>query len=130
MTFIVWDDSLDLHIDMIDEEHKILIDLMNKLHDQNRTSKPKETLMATLSELYAYAATHFSDEEDYMASINFHDLEAHKSIHQRLLNRIKSFSQDFATHSKETISEDFFMFLKIWVTAHIKGIDIKYANAS
>ena len=33
MTFIVWDDSLDLHIDIIDEEHKILINLMNKLYE-------------------------------------------------------------------------------------------------
>ena len=129
MTFIVWDDSLDLHIDMIDEEHKILINLMNKLYEENNQNKPKEMLKTTLSELYAYAAKHFSDEEKYMASINYSDLAAHKAIHQRLLNRIESFSETY-NDSSERIPEDFFMFLKIWVTAHIKGIDVKYANAS
>ena len=129
MAFIVWNDSLDLHIDMIDEEHKILINLMNKLYEENNQKKPKETLKATLSDLSSYAAKHFSDEENYMASINYSDLAAHKAIHQRLLNRIDSFSETY-DESGERIPEDFFMFLKIWVTAHIKGIDIKYANAS
>ena len=129
MAFIVWNESLDLQIDMIDEEHKILISLMNKLYEQNKQNAFKETLKATLSELSSYAAKHFSDEENYMASIKFSDLEAHKAIHQRLLNRINTFSQEYDT-SSEKISEDFFMFLKIWVTAHIKGIDVKYANAS
>jgi hemerythrin-like metal-binding protein len=129
MTFIVWDDSLDLHIDMINEEHKTLISLMNKLYEQNSDDVPKEVVKATLSELAAYASKHFSDEEDYMASIKYHDLEVHRSIHQRLLNRISAFSLEYADSNK-MISEDFFTFLKIWVTAHIKGIDIKYANAS
>lgn len=129
MTFIVWNDSLDLQIDMIDEEHKVLINLMNKLHKQNSDGEPKETLKATLSELARYASKHFNDEEAYMASIKYQDLEVHKAIHQRLLDRISDFSQDF-DNSDVKISEDFFNFLKIWVTSHIKGIDVKYANAS
>ena len=129
MTFIVWDDSLDLNINMINDEHKILINLMNKLYDQNQDNAPMETLKATLSELSTYAAKHFEDEENYMASINFSDIEAHRAIHQRLLKRISAFSQEYA-NSDGKISGDFFMFLKIWVTAHIKGIDVKYANAS
>ena len=35
MTLIVWDDSLDLQIDMINEQHKTLINLMNKRYKQN-----------------------------------------------------------------------------------------------
>ena len=129
MAFINWDSSLDLHIDRIDQEHKILIDLMNKLYDQNRNHLPKETLKSTLSELSAYAAKHFKDEEKFMASIQYTDLESHKAIHQRLLTRINAYAQNF-DESGANISEEFLMFLKLWVSAHIKGIDTKYANAS
>ena len=129
MAFIVWDDSLNLQIDLIDEEHKILIFLMNKLHNQYNDGAPQETIRATFSELIDYASKHFKDEEDYMASINFSDLDAHRAIHQRLLDRLNNYSQEFDDNNGQ-ISDYFFTFLKLWVTAHIKGIDAKFANAS
>jgi hemerythrin-like metal-binding protein len=129
MTFIAWDDSLGLHIDMIDEEHKALINIMNNLYEQNKAGESKETIKATLSELSAFATLHFSDEEDYMASIKFPDLEVHRAIHQRLLQKINDFSREYC-YDSEKIPDDFFTFLKIWINSHIKGVDIKYANAS
>ena len=127
MAFIVWDDSLNLQIDLIDEEHKFLIFLMNKLYKQYHDGEPQITIRATFSELTEYATKHFSDEEEYMASINFTDLDAHRAIHQRLLERLNAYSQEF-DDSNGQISEYFFTFLKLWVTAHIKGIDAKYTN--
>lgn len=129
MAFIVWDDSLNLNIDLIDEEHKTLISLMNKLHKQYHDGNPQETVRATFSELTEYATKHFKDEEDYMASIKFSDLDAHRAIHKRLLDRLNTYSQEF-DDSNGQISEYFFTFLKLWVTAHIKGIDKKFVNAS
>ena len=129
MTFIAWDESLGLHIDEIDEEHKTLIHIMNNLYEQNKAGASSETIKATLTELSAYATLHFSDEEDYMASINFPDLEAHRAIHQRLLQKVNSFSREYSEKSGN-IPTEFFAFLKIWITSHIKGVDIKYANAS
>jgi hemerythrin-like metal-binding protein len=129
MRFIVWDDSLKLKIDLIDEEHKILIFLMNKLHKQYNDGEPQETVRATFSELTEYATKHFKDEEDYMESINFSDLDAHRAIHKKLLDRLSTYFQEF-DDSNGQISEYFFTFLKLWVTAHIKGIDAKYVNVS
>lgn len=127
MAFIVWDDSLNLQIDLIDEEHKTLIFLMNKLHKQYHDGEQQKTIRATFTELTEYATKHFSDEEEYMASIKFSDLDAHRAIHQRLLDRLNTYSQEF-DDSNGQISEYFFTFLKIWVTAHIKGIDSKFAK--
>jgi len=129
MAFIVWDNNLNLQIDLIDEEHKLLIFLMNKLHKQYNDGEPQATIRATFSELIEYATKHFADEEDYMASINYSDLDAHKAIHQRLLDRINTYFQEFED-SNGQISEYVFTFLKLWVTAHIKGIDAKFAHAS
>lgn len=129
MTFIAWEDSLDLHIGTIDEEHKALINIMNNLYEQNKAGESKDVIKATLSELSAYATLTFSDEEDYMVSIQFPDLEAHKAIHQRLLEKVNSFSREYNENDAK-IPQDFFTFLKIWITSHIKGVDIKYANAS
>lgn len=129
MTFIVWDDKLNLQVGVIDKEHKFLIGLMNKLHKQYNDGNPHETVRATFTELIEYAKKHFQDEEAYMAAINYSDLDAHKAIHQRLLERLITFSQEF-DDSNGQISDYVFTFLKLWVTAHIKGIDAKFANTS
>jgi len=128
MPFIVWDDSLDLHIDAMNEEHKVLIDLMNRLHEQFQSQNAKLTLKATLLEFASYTEKHFQDEEAYMQSIDFQDLDVHRSIHQRLLSRVKTYVEEFL-QTDGTLSPEFFEFLKIWVVAHIKGIDAKYAAA-
>ena len=129
MAFIVWEDSLHLKVELIDEEHKMLIFLMNKLHKQYHDGEPQEIVRATFSQLTEYASKHFKDEEDYMASIQYSDLDAHRAIHKKLLERLNTYSQEFGD-SNGQISEYFFTFLKLWVTAHIKGIDAKFANAS
>ena len=129
MAFIAWEDNLNLKIDLIDEEHKFLIFLMNKLHKQYNDGQPQEIVRATFSELIEYATKHFTDEENYMASIKYSDLDAHKAIHQKLLDRLNTYSQEF-DGSNGQISDYVFTFLKLWVTAHIKGIDAKFANRS
>lgn len=129
MAFIAWEDNLNLKIDLIDEEHKFLIFLMNKLHKQYNDGQPQEIVRATFSELIEYATKHFTDEENYMVSIKYSDLDAHKAIHQKLLDRLNTYSQEF-DGSNGQISDYVFTFLKLWVTAHIKGIDAKFANRS
>ena len=129
MKFIAWDDNLILQIDLIDEEHRFLIFLMNKLYEQYHKGEPQETVRVAFSELIDYAVKHFKDEEEYMASIKYSDLDAHKAIHKNLLNRLKTYSQEF-DNSNGQISEYVFTFLKLWVTSHIKGIDAKIANVS
>ena len=129
MAFIVWEDILKLKVDFIDEEHKVLIFLMNKLYKEYKNGEPQETVKTTFSALIEYSKKHFRDEEDYMASINYSDLDAHKGIHQRLLDRLDTYSQEF-DDSNGQISDHVFEFLKLWVTSHIAGIDVKYVDAS
>jgi hemerythrin len=129
MTFIAWNESLGLDIDAIDEGNKALINIMNNLYEQNKAGESKEIIKATLSELSAFATFHFSNEEDYMASINFPDLAAHRSIHQRLLEKINDFSREYSKN-RGAIPNEFFSFLKLWINSHIKGVDMKYAKVS
>jgi len=128
MTFIAWDESLGLDIIAIDEGHKALINIVNNLYEQNKAGESKETIKTTLSELSSFATLKFSEEEDYMASINFPDLAVHRAIHQRLLEKINNFSREY--ENSGTIPGEFFSFLKLWINSHIKGVDMKYAKAS
>ena len=125
MTIFEWDQAkFTVSVTAMDDEHKKLIALMNALYDVNQKGGDKAALKGPLKALVDYTVKHFADEEAYMASVNFPDLKLHQGIHKSLLDRVGQFAQEFEAEGK--FSEDFFSFLKVWLTAHIQGVDRKY----
>ncbi len=84
---IPWSDEYNLGIKGIDFQHKKLFDLVNRLYDLDDSSS-KEDLRVILYEFSDYVKTHFSDEEAYMESINYPELEKHKLIHQHIVETL------------------------------------------
>jgi hemerythrin len=80
-----------------------------------------------IAELKQRTVQHFRDEEALLTSVNYPQLDSHKSIHAQLL-------EDFGKHSSAfeagpgTVAPEFFNFLKLWLTAHIMHIDRKYSG--
>lgn len=121
-----WDaNKYSVRVKDMDDEHIVLIDYMNKLYDRYKAGAQKDELAKLLKEFYDYTVKHFSDEEKFMESIKHQDIPTHKLIHQKLLERFQSYSDDFEKAGR--LTEDFFQFLKIWLTAHIQGVDKKYS---
>ena len=128
MAVMQWSDKLQLNVKSIDDQHHKLLDLMNKLHDSYQNKDVFSTQHKYLDELGAATVQHFQDEEVYMESINYDGLAVHKIIHQDLLEK-------FTDHKNkaleaQALTDGFFTFLKVWLTAHIMGIDVKYTRAS
>lgn len=124
--FFEWNQSLDLGIGEMNDEHQQLISLMNRLHEQHREGAPYETLAKTLTDLKNFTIQHFQDEEAYMMRINYPKLETHQIIHKKLISRLGDFANTFA--SSRALDQDFFEFLQFWLSAHIRGIDMQYAH--
>ncbi len=128
MSYYQWDASLDIGVEAMNEEHKVLIEHMNAVYDQNAAQVSKEELGSSIQALFDYVIKHFADEEAYMASIDFAGLETHRQLHDNLLTELKRHIEDFANSDANQVSEQFIMFLKLWLTTHIRGIDMKYGN--
>lgn len=126
MAFFEWDSALDVNVEAMNQQHKILISMMDKLYTQNSANASKEQLIESIDELFAFVIKHFGEEEAFMASINFPNLEAHKKLHQNLLNDLKTLGNDFKQSNEEKVGSEFIIFLKFWLSTHIMGIDNKY----
>ena len=124
--FFSWNSGYDLGVKAMNNEHRTLIDLMNQLYEAHGSGSDFEELKTIFLKLEAYTLTHFSDEEKFMAEINFPDLEVHKLIHADLLKKLEKHKQEFLT--KKELGPSLFDFLKMWLSAHIRGIDMKYAD--
>jgi len=125
--YFQWDASkYGINVSTMDHEHEILIGHMNAVHALHVAQAPRNTVGAALDKLVAYTRKHFADEEAYMARIGYSDLRRHAGIHKQLLARINEFTAEFARSG--ALSDEFFVFLRMWLKAHICGIDVKYAH--
>ena len=66
-----FDESLVTGNEMIDSQHKELIDKINKLLDSCETSKDKLVAVKTLDYLADYTEFHFGEEEKLQESITY-----------------------------------------------------------
>jgi len=126
-SFFEWDPArYGLKVPKMDEEHQGIIASMNKLHVLREAKAPQPELSREINQLASLTVRHFADEEAYMAKIGFPDLDKHKLIHKSLLEKVMQHKKDFESTGK--LTDEFFAFLKMWLKAHICGIDIKYAE--
>jgi hemerythrin len=123
MSEFSWDNSLKIGVDAMDEQHKILIELINKLV---QTIESGSDAMDDFDNLADYVVKHFSEEEDYLEKINFPQLEGHKKIHEDLVEKLSAYHSQMKNGTLDTTA--FFGFLKVWLTSHIKGIDAQYGE--
>lgn len=129
MSFFEWDAKVySVKVQEMDKEHIILIDKMNKLYEANEKNQPFETIKNLLEDFGNYTVTHFRDEEAFMEKIKFEGVEIHKEIHRQLLTQFQKHVTEF--ESTKVLSRGFFNFLKVWLTSHIRGIDMKYSEVA
>ena len=125
--FYVWTaEELGLEVEKMDQEHQELVKRMNALYDGVEEEQSPSQIQNLIDDLAEYTVQHFADEEAYMEEIGFTGLATHKIIHQQLLKQFAEHVENFKKQQK--VQPEFFNFLKVWLTAHIKGIDMKYSN--
>ena len=127
MPLINWSDDLSVGIMEIDNQHKKLIDIINRLNDAMKTGQGAQAVGGILQELVAYTREHFSNEEKYFEKFGYEKREEHVERHEEFVERIELFRNNFAA-KKLGLSTELFMFLRDWLVKHIKVEDQKYKS--
>jgi len=113
-------------VSQIDEEHKMLFELVSKTNTallENDGSLSEA--MTLLNELKQYAKNHFAHEEAYMEKIHDAELTRQKEEHALFIAKVNSYN--FANVTEEnakTVLLELLEFLSRWLMAHILGSDI------
>ncbi len=124
---VQWSNTLSVGVREIDNQHKNLINLVNKLNRSLQLGESKTHIGDVLSELINYTATHFKYEEDLFDQFGYQDTTKHKAIHKKLVSEVVGFQKDFEAGIR-TVDMDLMEFLIDWLVKHIKGTDRKYAQ--
>lgn len=126
--FFQWDPAkYSIDVPAMDKEHQQLINIMNKLYDKHTAKASKAGTAPVVKELGEFVVKHFKDEEDYFMKLpDYSKKEIHKKIHADLINKFTTHAQAF--EKEGVLKEEFFTFLKVWLTAHIAGVDMNYGK--
>ncbi len=125
MSLMDWTPELDVGVAAMNHEHRVLLDLMNKLHDLAERGVTGPEAIAALEALQKATVDHFAHEEAYMDKMGYPGAARHKVIHASLLERFGAEAEKVRAANGE-VGRSFFDFLTYWLSAHIKGIDKKY----
>lgn len=124
----VWTSDLEVGHAHIDDEHKQLYQLLNRLYQSVQAGDANAVLGDILTELVSCTVNHFRREEELMQRIHHAGYTEHKGAHDILAREIRALQQRFYGGSI-TLSPEVFNFLRDWLQNHIRTYDVKLGAA-
>jgi hemerythrin len=124
-TLFKWDDSFLIGIEELDHEHKVLIDDINRLHEELARHDEKSVIEKCLGDIYARMQAHFALEEHVMKEHGYKYFDEHKREHDELLDSCTEYMVQFLNDTGVSYSSPIEDNLKHWVINHIVTSDKK-----
>lgn len=125
MAFMDWSDSLSVQVKEIDEQHKRLVQMVNRLHEAMMKKQGRLVVGGIISELADYTVYHFATEEKYMRLYKYPGTDEHLIEHKQFVQKVSAFKQDYDS-GKLGVTIEVLNFLNKWLVTHISGTDKKF----
>ncbi len=129
MAIIEWRVEFETGVADVDHEHRELVELINRLHDQLGSDAPATTISAFLGEVFARISAHFALEESIMRKHSYDEYVDHKSDHEKLLDDIRDIMDDFEAGKYADYSEVLAGVIRDWFIEHFKTKDARLHGA-
>lgn len=123
--YIPWTDEISVGIQEIDEQHKILIGLINRLYNEAILHKTDNALVSgILAELTQYTTVHFSVEESLFRIFDYPGVDVHQKHHEDLKAELVKIRNKFDQGTP--VNLELMSFLRQWLRQHIMKEDKQY----
>jgi len=121
---IKWNDGLSVGIEELDNDHKKLLDIINKLSEAIDKNVEVSILEEIFISLEKYALVHFNREEAYIQKCAKVNLREHKKQHDSFTAKIPELKQKLLNSKEYINAQEITVFLTDWLVNHIIEEDI------
>lgn len=118
---IQWHSGYSVGIQVIDEQHQHMIEIINALFQELLTSTSEIDLTQFFEDAVNYGEYHFQTEETFFSRYEYPEKEQHLAIHQAYKKNLNSLL--LKTGDSHVRAEELLDFLETWWVEHITGID-------
>lgn len=124
-----WNSNLETGIEVIDNQHKELVEKVNELLEAGKNRRAKEEIESMLDFLEKYVVDHFATEEESMLKYDYPRYQEHKQIHQDFIQEVSELK---AVYQERGAKLDLVITLNSkvvkWLINHIMGVDKQLAK--
>jgi hemerythrin-like metal-binding protein len=120
----IWNKQLETGIAPIDIQHQAILKECNKILEEVEQGIDESVIKKHIAFFLSYSMNHFMDEEEYMRSHGYPDLENHQKKHLEIKERLKYFMEN----SLEANTDKFTYFLTHEWVRHILDADFLYVR--
>lgn len=123
---IVWTPNLNTGINVIDQQHRQIVDYINNLEAANRIID-KRKVRDIVDSCVDYTLSHFAFEESLQEDAGYQYVKAHKRVHELFTRKVGEYQQRL--NLGEDIGGELHDMLARWLVSHIKHDDADYVSA-
>ncbi|MEE4242492.1 MAG: bacteriohemerythrin [Desulfopila sp.] len=125
MALIYWMPEFNTNIAILDQQHRLLVDLINELHQAFEADKDRQILIKLIDKIGMFAASHFAREEHLFELHGYPHAEEHLQEHDYFEDMLFQFEDEFKA-GKQNLTLNVLTFLSDWLVNHINGSDKQY----
>lgn len=127
MEAIKWENKYEIGVKIIDDQHKRLIKLINKVIDESNEPDSAKLIADTLEEMLSYALTHFKTEEAILKEAGYPQFTEHRKEHLDFIKKTSELSIKFDLSNNE-LRNEILGYLKDWLMHHIFEEDLEFRD--
>lgn len=122
-----WNKSLETGIEEIDEQHKVIVNLINTIASNGTINTPSNIFEESVDELLKYTQYHFKTEEAIWEQYYPPEsaLKSHIKTHDNFIRSVTRLALKFPLQSQQQSIEDLLTLLTHWLTQHILDSDMR-----
>jgi len=121
---ITWSESMATGVASIDEQHQMLVNMLNFAAEQLTNSSSRLQTQDIIRDLMSYALYHFDTEEELMVAHAYpaDDQNKHFEEHRNFSATVAQLQSDIK-QGKLITRDELLSFLKSWLIGHIMDTD-------
>ncbi len=128
----VWRKELELGITSIDNQHKKLLEIGNRINDMlvvhGDGDDDYNEIMEVIAELKDYTIYHFKTEEDLFIKYNYSECNHHKKEHDGFIEYINSINFNSTEDNQIIFLTELLKKIMNWVFHHVITSDYMYKD--
>lgn len=126
MAKFMWTEQLNIGIEVIDQQHRRIVEYINQLDDARSNNLSREEIRWLINDLVDYTISHFAFEESMQEEAKYPFFKSHKKVHELFAQRVGEFQAKF--EQGEDVTKGLNSMLVTWLFNHIKRDDADYVE--
>lgn len=127
MGFLDWENKYMVNVEVIDQQHERLFEIVNAMYDSIVRGDEQNALADVLDELIAYTVYHFETEEKLFKEYEYPAYSIHKDQHDDLTKQVLELQEQFDL-KVVSITFEVMDFLSDWLKKHTTESDLQFSD--